>query len=331
MLPGFGYVRPESLSQAVKELSAPETMLLAGGTDLLPCLREHIFTPRNLVSLKKLTGLKGIKENTEGGLRIGALTTVAEVAAHPLIRERYPGLAQAAAEVASPQLRNQGTLAGNLCQKPRCWYYRGEFDCLRKGGDICFAIGGENAYHAIFGGDPCFIVHPSDTAPALTALGARVKTSGPKGGRAIPLDKFFLLPEESLTTETVLEAAELVTGILLPPPVPGQKSSYRKVRARGSWDFALAGLALALSFKGETVKTARAVFSGAAPKPWPAPGIEELITGQKITPDLARRAARAALEEAEPMEQNGYKVPLFKGVIEEELLKMAGGGAEAGA
>jgi len=331
MLPGFGYSRPDSLAEAQKQLSAPGTVILAGGTDLLGCLRERILSPEKLVSLMRLSGLKGIKETPDGSLRIGALTTISEIAADPLIRDRYPGLAQAAAEVASPQLRNQGTLGGNLCQKPRCWYYRGEFDCLRKGGGTCFAIGGENVFHAILGGDPCFFVHPSDTAPALTALKAEVKTSSPKGGRAIPLEKLYVLPEESYEAETVLGPAEMVTEIVLPPPPPGLKSSYRKVRARRSWDFALAGLALAVSFEGETVVSCRAVLSGAAPKPWVAEGIGETIIGQKITPDLARKAAEAALAEARPMEQNGYKIPLFKGVIQEELLKIAGGGAEAGA
>src|SRR5512139_3144288 len=164
MLPNFSYVRAKSLDEALDQLSSPETKILAGGTDLLGCLRDQVLSADKLVSISRLAGLNSIREAPNGGLSIGALATITEVATSPIIRERWHGLSQAASEVASPQLRNQGTIGGNICQKPRCWYYRGEFHCLRKGGDMCYALGGENQFHAIFGSDSkCCIVHPSDT------------------------------------------------------------------------------------------------------------------------------------------------------------------------
>ncbi|HSK10239.1 MAG TPA: FAD binding domain-containing protein, partial [Vicinamibacterales bacterium] len=241
----------------------------------------------------------------------------------PLINERYTVLAQAARAVASPQLRNQGTIGGNICQKPRCWYYRGDFHCLRKGGDACFAVNGENQYHCIFGGDGCFIVHPSDTAPALTALEARVRVAGPGGSRVVPIGSFFVLPSKDVARETVLERNEIVTEILLPPAEQGLRSSYRKVRGRGAWDFALAGVALALLVRGGTVERARVVLAGAAPVPWRSQAAEQALVGKGLTPAVAAAAADAAMQGAEPLEKNGYKIAMFKGAITESLLALA--------
>ncbi|HOC19725.1 MAG TPA: xanthine dehydrogenase family protein subunit M [Vicinamibacterales bacterium] len=323
MVPSFTYVRAKSVADLVRQLAAPGARVHAGGTDLMGCLRDGVFKADKLVSLSGLADLKGIAAATGGGLRIGALTTNSEVAANPVIVERYPGLAQAARAVASPQLRNQGTIGGNLCQKPRCWYYRGEFHCLRKGGDMCYAVGGENQYHCIFGGDACFIVHPSDTAPALTALEARVRVAGPGGSRVVPIGQFFVLPAKDPTRETVLERNEVVTEILLPPAETGLRSSYRKVRGRGAWDFALAGVALALLMRDGTIERARVVLSGAAPVPWRAQAAEKALVGKAITPETAAAAAEAAMQGAEPMAKNGYKVPMFKGAIVESLLALA--------
>jgi xanthine dehydrogenase YagS FAD-binding subunit len=318
MLSPFSYVRAESLDQAVKHLSSDRAVIHAGGTDLLPCLRDHVFDAGKLVSLSSLTNLRGIKKS-DGGLRIGALTTISEVSQDPLVKERYTALSQAASKVASPQLRNQGTLGGNLCQKPRCWYYRGDFHCLRKGGNECFAVKGENAFHCIFGGENCYIVHPSDTAPALAALDAQVRIRGPKGFRNVPLDEFYVLPRDDYTRETVLQDGEIVTEILLPATTAGLRSSYRKIRARRSWDFALAGVALAIVFDGESVVKARAFLGGAAPIPWRSKDVEQAIVGRKLDSDALRKAAEAVVRNAQPMEQNGYKIPLFRAAMEEEL------------
>ena len=320
MLPQFAYIRPESIEEAVQHMSEEKSVVHAGGTDLLGCLREDILDVTKVVSISDLAALKGIASTADGGLRIGALTTITEVAEDPLIRERYPVLSQAASEVASPQLRNQGTIGGNLCQKPRCWYYRGEFDCLRKGGDTCFAAEGENQFHAIFGGgDICFIVHPSDTAPALVALNAVIHILGPKGRRTVSAEALHVLPEDDVQAETVLASGEIVTAIQIPPPPAGMRSSYRKVRARGAWDFALAGVALALQFEGDRVKDGRVVLSGAAPVPWRSPAVEAAIKGRRLDEKTVAAAASVVVEGAEPLEKNGYKIALFKGLLEEQL------------
>ncbi len=323
MLANFSYVRTQSVDEAVEHLSDSGARLHAGGTDLLGCLRDGTFSADKVVSLSGIEQLSGIRPASDGGLRIGALTRISEVASSALVKERYPGLAQAAGGVASPQLRNQGTLGGNLCQRPRCWYYRGEFHCLKKGGTKCYALDGENRYHAIFGGGPCYIVHPSDTAPALISLKAKLIIQGRKGERSLPVEEFFELPTMNLTGENVLLRGDVVTEIALPGETAGWKSSYRKVRERGAWDFALSSLALALRLNGSRVLQARAVLGGVAPIPWRCKAIEEAVTGKQLDSAIARQAALAAVEGAEPMEQNGYKVALVRGIVEESLLAMA--------
>lgn len=323
MLSPFSYVRPESLEEAVKQLASDPSVIHAGGTDLLTCLRENLFQANKVVSLSGLAELRGVSKTTDGGLRIGALTTLTEIANDPSIKELYTALSRGAAEAASPQLRNQGTVGGNICQKPRCWYYRGDFHCLRKGGNECFAVGAENAFHCIYGGENCYYVHPSDTAPNLAALGASARVFGPKGERIVPLDAFHVLPRDDYTKETVLEQGEIVTDIVLPAPASGLRSSYRKVRARGAWDFAVAGVALAMVLKEDVVESARIFLSGAAPVPWRAKDAEIVLTGSKLDAATIELASGAAVKNAVPMEQNGYKIPLFKAVVAEELQKMA--------
>ncbi len=323
MLKRFSYIRPKSLDEAITHLATDDARLHAGGTDLLGCLREQVFHASKVVSISGIRELHGIRQTDNGGLRIGALTTISEVSRNPVIKQHYTALAMAADEVTSPQLRNQGTLGGNICQKPRCWYYRGEFDCLRKGGHRCFALGGENAFHCIFGGKICYIAHPSDTAPALAALDVRVHINGPEGTRAVPMEDFYVLPEKDFTRETVLEAGEIVTEIELPPPAGGLRSSYRKVRARRSWDFALAGAALTVVFQGDRVTKVRVFLSGAAPIPWRSKEVEGIIIGNRLDTNVIERAAEAVVQHAKPMKQNAYKIPLFRGVIEEELHAIA--------
>ncbi|MEE8193280.1 MAG: xanthine dehydrogenase family protein subunit M [Gemmatimonadales bacterium] len=322
MLPKFSYVRPTSLDEALTHLTSEGARPHAGGSDLLGCMRDGVFEAQKVVSLSALQELRGIRQASDGGLRIGALTTVAAVASNLLVQERYAALAQAAAEVASPQLRNQGTIGGNLCQKPRCWYYRGEFHCLRKGGNTCYALVGENQFHCILGGSRCYIVHPSDTAPALVALQASVRIARRGDSRVVALEDFFVPPSTNVQRETVLEPNEIVTEILLPRPARGLRSSYRKVRDRGAWDFALAGVALALQFDGGRVTDGRVVLSGAAPVPWRSHEVEQVIADKALDAATCGAAARAAMAAAQPLERNGYKVPLFEGVIEEALLSM---------
>ena len=319
MLPNFSLVRARSVEEAIERLGSKDTRIHAGGTDLLGCLRDQVFGASTLVSISRIPALRGIAETADRGLRIGALTTLTEIAESPVVRERYAGLARAASEVASPQLRNQGTVGGNLCQKPRCWYYRGEFACRRKGGQQCFALVGENAFHAIFGGPACIMVHPSDTAPALIALGAWVEAQGPKGTRRIEVERLHVRPEDDPTRETVLAHDEVLTAIHLPAPAGGLRSSYRKVRARRSWDFALAGLALAVVMEGQKVVQARAVLSGVAPVPWRSVALEGAIVDKVLDEATIRQAAQAAVADAKPRKHNGYKVRLVRGVVTEEL------------
>ena len=323
MLPNFTYERPGSVDEAVEQSASDGAVLHAGGTDLLGCLRDGVFSAEKVVSLSGLEELRGIESTRDGGLRIGALTSLTEVAANPLIAERYGALSQAAASAASPQLRNQGTVGGNICQRPRCWYYRGDFHCLRKGGDTCYAIVGENHYHCIFGGSGCYIVHPSDTAPAFQALGAGVRIASRSGSRTVPMEEFFVLPADDIRHENILEPGELVTEVVLPPVASGTRSVYRKVRDRGAWDFALAGLAAAVSMDGDRVEAASLVLSGVAPKPWRAVDAEEAFTGGRLDDETIARVVGASVAGAQPLEHNRYKVQLVRGLMEETLRALA--------
>ena len=324
MLPNFSYVRPTTLQDAIRKLAAPGAHAHAGGTDLLGCLRDRVFGAQSLVSLSALPELKGIRRALDGGLAIGALTTLTEIASNAEIVREYPALARAAEAAASPQLRNQGTIGGNLCQRPRCWYFRGDFHCARKGGDKCYAVEGENQFHCVFGGDVCFIVHPSDPAPAVVALDGIIRIVGPDGPRSVPAEKFFVLPSTDYTRETVLVPSEVVTEIVLPPQPRGTRGTYRKVRARGSWDFALAGAAVAVTFAGERVERARIVLSGAAPTPWRVPEAEKVLIGKRLSPAVAEAAGNVAVKGAQPLSGNGYKVTVLRGAVEEALLEVAG-------
>ena len=324
MLAKFSYQRTSSIKDATAAAVQPETRILAGGTDLLGCLRDGVFQADRLVSISAIKELKGIRPRPGGGLRIGALTTLTEIAENRQTLDTYPVLAQAAAAVGSPQLRNQGTLGGNLCQRPRCWYFRGDFHCLRKGGDECFAAAGQNQLHAIFGGYECFMVHPSDTAPALVALDAKVTVAGRRGTRQMPLASFFVLPKASLVKENVLEPGDLVTEVLLDPPQPATRGMYRKVRERASFDFALAGAAIVLAMADGKVKTARVVLAGVAPVPWRSPEAEQALAGKPLDAATAAAAAAAAVKDAVPLAENAYKAPLVRGILEETLMALGG-------
>ena len=322
MLPNFSYIRPASLSEAVEQLSAPGARAHAGGTDLVGCLRDRVFDAPLVVSLTRVADLRGISTTSDRSLRIGALTTIAEVATHPLVRQAHVALADAAASVATPQIRNQGTIGGNLCQRPRCWYFRGDFHCLRKGGDTCYAMGGENQQHAIFGASACLAVHPSDTATALVALGARVTITGRRGTRSVPVESFFLLPEEDMTKENVLQPGEILTEIVVPPPPSGFVSIYRKVRTRGAFDFALASLAVGLSFRQGRVEAPRVVLGAAALKPWRAAAAETVLAGARLDAKTIAAASNAAVKGATALEENAYKIPMFRGLIQETLERL---------
>jgi len=316
----FAYVRAGSVAEAIKALGTKGARLYAGGTDLVGCMHDEVFRVEKVVSISGLKELKGISAKPDGGMKIGALTTVAEVAAHATLAEKYTVLAQAAGEVASPQLREQGTIGGNLCQRPRCWYFRGDFHCARKGGGTCYAVDGENQYHAIFGGAPCFFVNPSDTAVALVALQAQLTIAGPAGSRIVKIEAFFVGPDKSMDKENILASNEIVTEIHLPPLGGTVRSSYRKIRARGAWDFALASVGLVLQFDTGKVSRARIILGGVAPYPWRTEAAEKLLIGKKPDHAIAAAAGQAATEGANPMRDNGYKVEMVKGAVEESIL-----------
>ena len=323
MMKNFAYVRAGSVAEAIKALGSKGARLHAGGTDLLGCMRDEVFQVDKVVSISRIKDLKGIAAKPDGGVRIGALATIAEVAASAAIAGKYPVLANAAAEVASPQLREQGTIGGNLCQRPRCWYFRGDFHCARKGGDTCFAVEGENQYHAVFGSGPCFFVHPSDTAVALTALQAQLTVAGPSGNKSVKIENFFVSPEKDITRETILASDEIVTEIHLPPLSGKVHSTYRKVRSRRAWDFALVSVAAVLQFENEKVTSARIVLGGVAAYPWRVEAAEKLLIGKKPDGAAAKAAGEAAGQGANPMRDNAYKVEMVKGAVEETILALA--------
>ena len=313
----FAYSNPATLDAALGSLS--ETVRpLAGGTDLLTLLKADLAAPERLVNVKAVLP-RGIEAKPEG-LEIGALTTLAEIEQHPVVREGYTALAVAASLAATPQIRNLATLGGNLLQRPRCWYFRNaRIECWLKGGAECPARDGENRNHALFGGGPCYAVHPSDIVPALLAFDAAVKIRGPRGERWMELEDFMQPPSQERRTETVLAEDELITALRLPPHPEPTRSTYLKAMDRKAWAFALAGVACVLRFSGRKIGHARIVLSGVAPVPWRVPRAERELLGCEATPDRFAAAAEAALEAAEPLRHNGYKVPLQKALVRKAL------------
>jgi xanthine dehydrogenase YagS FAD-binding subunit len=327
----FEWTNPASVSEAVKMLTVASTTdideaprPIAGGQDLLTTMKDYTSRPVRVVNLKNIRGLDRITINARG-LTIGALVTLTDLEEHAGVRKSFPGLAEAAHSIATPQIRNLGTVAGNLCQRPRCWYFRlEEVICLKKGGSECYAASGENKYNAILGGGPSFIVHPSDLAPMLLALGASVTVVGAAGRRVISLDKFFTLPSEgNIRRENVLKNEEIITEITVPASPVAARSTYLKFKERESLDFALASAAVAVQMVNGTVRDARIVLGGVAPIPWRVPAAEKFVTGKSLTPGVLAETAKIALAGAEPLEKNAYKVPLAQTLVRRALAKAA--------
>ena len=331
----FQLVRPKTLAQASELLPAgrgpaeiDDARPLAGGQDLLTEMKEHLVTPDELVDLQGVEGMDAFEVGD--GLSIGALTQLARIADDPAIRARFTALSIAAGSVASVQIRNQATLGGNLCQRPRCWYFRNETAlCIKKGGSECFAESGQNKYNAIFGGGPSYIVHPSDCATALVALDASVTKFGARGASQMPLEEFFTLPSEgSVMRENVLKANELLVQVDVPALAEGWTSTYLKFKERDSYDFAMGAVALCAKLEGDTIAEARMVLGGVAPIPWRAADAEDFLRGKPNTHKTWKEAAAIAVADAEPLEHNGYKVPLTQGLIQKALRALAEGGAK---
>ena len=303
--------------------------IAGGGSDLLGMMKERLVTPDVLVSLKSIKGLDQVKAAPGGGVTIGGLTTLDAVATHPLVRERYNVLAEAAGSVATPQIRNVATLAGNICQRPWCWYYRNGFPCLKNGGTTCYSIAGENEFHAIFGGGPSYIVHPSDTAPALVALDATFLIAGPGGERRVPAAEFFALPTVDASRENVLKDGEVLVSIALPAPRTGTRSTYHKVLDREAWTHAVVSAAVVLEMNGGVCRSARVVLGGVAPIPWRLPAVEQLLAGQRVTSELAAKAGEAAVAGARPLAKNGYKVPMVRAMVARTIVEIADRGVRS--
>lgn len=334
----FEWVNASSVSEAVRLLTSPASRdidgdiddaprPIAGGQDLLTTMKDYTTRPARVVNLKSIRGLNLIQGNARRGLTIGALVTLNQLEEHAVVRAGFPGLAEAAHSIATPQIRNLGTVGGNLCQRPRCWYFRlEEVVCLKKGGSECYAAKGENKYNAIFGGGPSYIVHPSDLAPMLVALGASVSVVGAEGKRMIPLDKFFTLPSEgSIRRENVLRNDDIITQIHVPASSFAAHSTYLKFKERESLDFALASVAAAVQLgANKTVTQARIVLGGVAPVPWRVPEAEKFLTGKTLSGEVLKETAKMALAGAQPLEKNAYKIPLTQTLVRRALAKAGG-------
>lgn len=317
----------DAMAAAPDATDRGETFVVkAGGIDLLDLLKENLLAPGTLVSLKQIPGLDAIAEEEGGGLRVGPMVTLAKLADHPVLQQRYPALFDAVRSSASPQIRNVATIGGNLLQRPRCWYFRAaEYHCLRKGGGHCFAISGENQYHAIFDNGSCAIVHPSTAATALVALGATIELTNAQGAiRRVLLEDFFVLPDKDLQRENDLKAHEILTAILLPPLLASVRMAHLKQGEKDSFDWPLADVAVVLDLdQAGACKHAVIVLGAAAPVPHRAKAAEAALAGKRIDEIVAKEAANAALDGATPLAKNAYKLPLFAALVRRAILKAA--------
>lgn len=333
----FEWANAKSVEDAVK-LLAPTAGTdfdeafrpMGGGQDLHTTLKAYIERPGRVVNLKTIPGMSDIRVTRDGfrpGLVFGATATLSDIAEHVDVMQFYPGLSEAIHSVATPQIRNLGTIGGNLCQRPRCWYFRLEnVKCLKRGGDTCHAKAGENKFNAVFGTDaPCVMVHPSDLAPMLIALDAVVKAQGAKGTRDIAAAQFFRMPTtDDARRETVLAADEIVTQVTIPgSSAGGLRSTYLKFKERESLDFAMASVAAVVTLsKGDVIDRARVVLGGVAPVPWVLPAVDQFLAGKTLDDATIAQAAEMAVADAKPLSQNAYKVPLTRTLVRRALAKL---------
>ena len=321
----FAYVNPKNEKEAVAAL-LPEfekAQPIGGGQDLLARMKDYVTQPDRVVNVKNALEATVVAAN--GGLKIGAAMRMADLAEHKEVLRLYPAIAEAAIEVGTPQIRNQGTVGGNLNQRPRCWYFRNEeFVCFKKGGNTCFSPAGENQFHALFGGGPSFIVHPSSLAVPMVAYGATFRLLGPNGERMVPAAEYFTLPTlQNVRTENVLAPNELLTHAILPAP-GSVKSGHYEVRYKTSHDWPIAFATVLLTMNGATVQSARVVMGAVAPIPWRSQPAEQALAGKTITEETAAAAAEAALRDARPLSQNAYKIQVAKTAVQRAILRAAG-------
>jgi xanthine dehydrogenase YagS FAD-binding subunit len=325
----FEYLSPNSRTQAISLLGAAwgGSEILAGGTDLLALMKDDVVTPKRLINIKDIKDLHGVSSNAQG-LRIGALTTLGDLADDENVKKNYPALAEALLEAASPQIRNLATLGGNLCQRPRCWYFRNGLGLLPKdesGKEL--VADGENRYHAILGNEgPAKFVSPSTIVPILIAYGAKIRLEGPKGKRELPLEKFYVIPKSENEREHDLRPNEIVTEVSI-PTASDVKAAHYEVRQKEVFDWPLAVAGVALKMRGSNVESARVVLGYVAPVPWPSLEAERALAGKPVTKDIAQKAAEAALANARPLSHNAYKLKLARVAMTRAVLKAASGGA----
>jgi len=321
-MPAFELFQPASTADALNLLDryGADAWVFAGGLDSFDWLKDRIKRPRYVVDLGSIAELKGIRER-DGGLEIGAMTTLTVVVRHPVLRERYAILTQAAEAAASPQIRNQGTIGGNVSQDTRCWYYRSGWSCYRAGGNICYADTPEsiNREHAILGADRCVAVSPSDTAPALVALGASMVIRGASGERVVAAEDYFVGPGSDITRMTVLQPGELLTAIRIPGDWAGSHFYWEKIRDRQVWDFALVSVASAMTLSGTTIQNIRLVVNGVSARPLRLVAVEQYVKGKPRNESTAATAGDMAIEGAQPLRFNAYKVPMMRNLVKRAI------------
>jgi xanthine dehydrogenase YagS FAD-binding subunit len=321
-MPAFELFQPQSVNDAVGVLNrhGADAWVMAGGMDTFDWLKDRIKKPKVIVDLGMINELRGIKD-AGGGLEIGAMTTLTTIANDPLVKERFPLLAEAALIVASPQIRNQGTLGGNVSQDARCWYYRAGWPCYRAGGNICYADTPTaiNREHAIFNADRCVAVNPSDTAPALIALDAQFVIKNGDRERVVGADEFFVGPGIDITKLTSLQPGDLLTAIRIPNTWAGKGHYFEKVRDRQVWDFALINIAASINVSGSTIGDARMVVNGVSATPYRLNAVEAFIKGKARDKATADQAAEMAVEGAVPLLHNAYKIPLMKALVKRAI------------
>ena len=326
----FEYASPANMDQAIKLLgnSWEDAAPLAGGTDLLSLMKDDIVSPRRLVNIKDIGALRGVTVN-KTGLRIGALTTIEELADSADVRRAYPVISHTANEIAGPQIRNMATIGGNLCQRPRCWYYRGGFGLLarnQKGESL--VPNGDNRYHAILGNaGPAYFISPSTLAPLFIALGATLNLAGPKGKRKLLLEKFYLIPKSEAEREHDLMPNEIVTEILI-PPLAGARSATYEVRQKETMDWPLALAAVVLNLKGGKVSSARVMMGAVAPIPWRSKEAEAALIGRTVNEEVATAAGQAAVANAKSLGHNGYKIQLARVAVKRAIMSAMEGGTK---
>jgi xanthine dehydrogenase YagS FAD-binding subunit len=321
-MPAFDLLQPTSAADAQKLLAdiGDSAWVMAGGLDSFDWLKDRIKKPQVLVDLSGIDELRGI-EATPDGLEIGAMTTLTEIANHPEVKRNYSLLADAVSVVASPQIRNQATLGGNVSQDVRCWYYRGGWPCYRAGGNICYADTpvGRNREHAIFGANRCVAVHPSDSVPALIALDAKFVVKGGKGDRVIDAEDYFIGPEHDITRINILQPGDLLSAILIPYTFEGAKFYFEKVRDRNVWDFPLMNVASAIKLSGNNIQDIRISVNAVSPRPMRLRKVEDAVRGKAATSETGEMAGKLAVEGAVPLQFNAYKVPLMRNLVKRAI------------